>query len=238
MSIQKNDFVELEFKGKVKGGNLFDTNIKEEAKNMGIDAQFRPLVIIIGQNMILPAIDEFLEGKDIGKYTLELTPEKSFGYRDKRYIRTMPIKIFYEKEIMPKPGMVFQFDNLMGKISAVSGGRVIVDFNNPIAGKDVIYELDVKKILTDINEKAKSFLKFLFQRDLDFQIQEKKLIITAEPNFAPLINFYQEKIKEVLSLDLEVKEKTEEKKEEKKEETVEEKKEEKIEEIVEEKTEA
>jgi FKBP-type peptidyl-prolyl cis-trans isomerase SlyD len=160
--LQKNDFVELEFIGRVKGGEIFDTNLKEEAKKINLEIETRPLVICLGQNMILQAIDEFLTGKEAGKYSLELEPEKAFGTRSRELIKTMPLKIFLEKEVMPKPGMVFNFDNMLGKVSAVSGGRVIVDFNHPLSNKTVIYDLDVKRKVEGNKEKASCLLEFFF----------------------------------------------------------------------------
>jgi len=204
--IKKNDFIELDFSGRVKNGEIFDTNLKEEAKKIGLEIETRPLIICIGQNMILPAIDELLDGKEIGKYTLELSPEKAFGPRNKEYLKTMPVKIFHEKQILPKPGMVFQFDNLLGKISAVSGGRVIVDFNNPLAGKDVVYELNAKKKIQDIKEKAEVLINFYLRQKLNFEIQDKKLFIKTEKKFSQIIDFFKPKFKEILDLELEVKE--------------------------------
>jgi len=216
-TIKKNDFIELDFTGRVKNSEIFDTNIKEEAKKIGLEIESRPLIICIGQNMILPAIDEFLDGKEIGKYILELSPEKAFGPRNREYLKTMPVKIFHEKQILPKPGMVFQFDNLLGRISAVSGGRVIVDFNNPLAGKDIVYELNAKKKIQDTKEKAEVLINFYFKQKLDFEIVDKKLIIKAEKKFEQAIDYLNPKFKEILDLDLELKE-LEAKKEEIKEE--------------------
>ncbi|MBM3233483.1 peptidylprolyl isomerase [Candidatus Pacearchaeota archaeon] len=202
--LQKNDFIELEFTGKVKNGEIFDTNIKEEAKKINLEIDTRPLIICLGQNMILPAIDEFLIGKEVGKYTLELEPEKAFGSRNREMIKTMPLKIFLEKETYPHPGMVFNFDNIMGRISAVSGGRVIVDFNHPLANKTVVYELNVKRKSEDNKEKVECLQIFFFRRKFDFEIKENKLIIKAEEKIKPLFEIFKSKFKEILNLELEV----------------------------------
>lgn len=211
--INKKDFIELEYIGKVKDGEVFDTNIKEEAKKINLDIKVRPLIICLGQNQILPAIDEFLVGKEEGRYTLELTPEKAFGIRNRDLIKTLPVKVFIEKQIMPQQGMIFQFDNLLGKITAVSGGRVIVDFNNPLAGKVVVYELNVKKKITDEREKINSFQDYFFGKRFEFNLQDKKLIIKAEKKFKQLIEMFKDKFKEALDLELEAAEEPQEKKE-------------------------
>lgn len=219
--MKKNDFIELEFTGKTEGGNIFDTNLKDEAKKIGLEIETRPLVICLDQNMILPAIDEFLEGKELGKFSLKLSPDKAFGARNREMIKTMPLKIFLEKQIVPRAGLVFQFDNLLGKVSAVSGGRVIVDFNNPMAGKEVIYDLNAKNIVVNIEEKVKVLMQAFFGRVLEFKIDASKLIIKVEANFSPLIEYFKPKFKEILSLDLETeKEKSEPSAVEKQEETI------------------
>lgn len=221
MALQKNDFVELEFTGRTRDGKIFDTNIKEEANNIGLEIEERPLIICLGQGMILPTIDEFLLGKEVGRYTLELAPEKAFGLRSREYVKTMPIKVFYEKKIEPKPGMVFNFDNILGRISAVSGGRVIVDFNNPMAGKEVIYELNAKKRIDDINEKVNLLMESWFRKKFEFAIENNQLKLKVEKKFSQIIGFFKDKFKDILNLELEtieLEDKTE-KKEEKSDET-------------------
>lgn len=204
MALKKNEFIELEFIGKVKGGDIFDTNIKEEAKKIELDLETRPLIICLGQNMLLPAIDEFIIGKEVGKYTLELEPEKAFGIRDRNMMKTMPIKIFLEKKVYPQPGMMFEFDNVIGKVSAVSGGRVIVDFNHPLSNKIVVYDLNIKRLVQDEKEKAESLMIFLFRRKFDFEIQDGKLIIKSELKMKPFFDLFKDKFKEILNLEIAV----------------------------------
>lgn len=204
--LQKNNFVEIEFTGKVKDGELFDTNIKSEAVKMELEIEERPLTICLGQNMILPAIDDFLIGKEIGKHSIELLPEKAFGMRDKSLIKTVPLKMFIEKQIMPRPGMMFNFDNAIGKISSVSGGRVIVDFNNPLANKTVVYEINVKRVLEDNKEKVDSLMNFFFRRKFEFKINGSELIVDADKKLKPFLEAFKERFKEILNLDMKINE--------------------------------
>jgi len=88
--------------------------------------------------MFLKGVDDFLIGKEIGKYIIELSPEKAFGNRESKLVQMIPMKIFHQHKINPVPGTLFNFDNKVAKILTVSGGRVMVDFNNPLAGKDII----------------------------------------------------------------------------------------------------
>jgi FKBP-type peptidyl-prolyl cis-trans isomerase 2 len=205
--LKKNDFIELEYVGKIKDtGLVFDTNIEQEAKKINIDIKTRPFIICIGQNMILQSIDEFLIGKQIGKYTLELPPEKAFGKRNRALIKTMPLSVFRQHNIQPQAGMIFTFDNLLGKISAISGGRVIVDFNNPVAGKEVVYELNIKKKITKQEEKIKSLMSIFFKKEFPFSVDNKKLVIKAPGEMKNFIKLFKDKFKEILNLELEIEE--------------------------------
>ena len=210
MAFKKTDFVELEFTGKLKNGEVFDSNIKEDLEklhrghNHPIEA--KPFILCLGEQMFLKSVEDFLIGKDIGNYEIELSPEKAFGNRNSKLMMRIPMKVFREQKINPVQGDVFNFDGRIAKILTVSGGRVIVDFNSPLAGKDVIYNLKVKRKIEDINEKVKSLINFLFRRDMDFEINEKKIIIEMEPNLKQFAEMFKDRFKEILNLELEIKE--------------------------------
>ena len=143
MQIKKNDFVEIEFTGK-SNNEIFDTTHPEEAKSIGLDVNVKPAIASVGNEMLLKGLDEALEGKEIGeKYSVHIFPEKGFGKRNASLIKTIPIRIFREKNMDPTPGMVFQLDQHLVRILSVSGGRVIADFNNPLAGKEIDYDFKI-----------------------------------------------------------------------------------------------
>jgi FKBP-type peptidyl-prolyl cis-trans isomerase 2 len=206
MILQKKDFIEVEFTGKIKSGEIFDSNIKKDLEKLNPNENPKPLIFGLGEGMFLKGIDDFLIGKEIGKYTIELSPEKAFGPRVKEFVQMVPIKLFQSQNIRPVPGAVFNFDGRIAKVLSVSGGRVMVDFNNPLAGKDIVYEINVLRKVDDLNEKVKSFNDFLFRRELKFSVQDKKVIIEVEKNFVQFIEMFKDKFKDVLDLELEVKE--------------------------------
>jgi len=158
--------------------------------------------------MFLPGIEEFLIGKpdSPAKYKIELPPEKAFGTRDTKLIQLVPLKVFYENKLNPVPGTIFNFDGRLAKVLSVSGGRVRVDFNHPVAGKQVVYDLNIKRKLTDLNEKIKHFLDFLFRKDFKFEVQNKILILEVEKPLAKFAELFKDKFKEIFDLELEVKE--------------------------------
>ena len=210
--LQKKDFIEIEFTGRVKDGEVFDSNLKEDLKKLHAghdhDVETEPFIYCLGQDMFLRAVDDFLIGKPetSATYEIELPPEKAFGRRDAKMIQKIPVKIFRDQKINPVPGYAFNFDGRIGRVLASSGGRVIVDFNNPIAGKDVIYKIKVVKKITDLHEKAKALVHFLFRDNLKFEIKEKKIIFEVEKPLVEFIKLFKDKFQEMLDLELEVKE--------------------------------
>lgn len=212
MTLQKKDFIKIEFTGKVKDGEIFDSNIKEDLKDANLKTESKPFIFCLGEGMFLKGVEDFLIGKDIGEYEIELTSEKAFGKRDANLVQMMPIKIFAEQKVNPVPGAMFNFDGRIAKILTVSGGRVMVDFNNPIAGKDVVYKIKVLRKVEDKNEKIKAFIDFLFKRDLKFEVKDKKLIIEVEKQMKNFVEMFKDKFKDIFDLELEVREKVEEKK--------------------------
>ncbi len=210
MPLQKKDFIEIKFTGKVKGGEIFDSNIKKDLEKMNSKLEAKPFVFCLGEGMFLKGIDDFLIGKEVGKYAVELKPEDAFGNRNSKLVQIIPMKVFREQKINPVPGAMFNFDGRIAKILSVSGGRIMVDFNNPIAGKEVVYNINVLRKIEDTNEKIKSFNDFLFKKNFNFEIKNKNLIIEVEKSIAKFVEMFKDKFKDIFGLDLEIKEVKEE----------------------------
>ncbi|MEK6875244.1 MAG: peptidylprolyl isomerase [Nanoarchaeota archaeon] len=212
--INKNDFIEVEFIGRFETGEVFDSNIKKELEKLNPTQaeKTRPLIFSIGHGMFLEKIDEFLIDKEIGKtYNITLQPEQAFGKRNPALIKLIPLKAFIEQKINPEPGMIFNFDSNIAKIISVSGGRVMADFNNPLAGKTVSYEINVLRKINDLNEKVHSLMEFFFGKSLDFEIdKDNKIIIKSDKKFTKFIELFKDKFKDILGLNMEIKEVSEE----------------------------
>ena len=206
MDLKKGDFIEIEFTGKVKNGQVFDSNIKEDLKNADLNFEPKPLIFCLGEKMFLEGIEDFLVGKEIGEYEVELSPEKAFGNRNSSLVNIISARIFKENKLNPIPGMMFNLDGRAAKILSVSGGRITIDFNNPLAGKNVVYKIKILRKVNDLNEKAKALIEFLFKKNLEFEIIDKKIIIKVEKGLLELVKLFNEKFKSALGLELEVKE--------------------------------
>lgn len=121
--------------------------------------------IAIGAGHVLKGLDEQLEGLEVGKkYTIEVPPEKAFGRRDPKLIKTFTLGQFRRQGIMPFPGLEVEIETesgkkLKGRVLSVSSGRVRVDFNHPLAGKTIIYEVEIVEKIEDPIEKVKALIE-------------------------------------------------------------------------------
>lgn len=208
MELKEKDFIEIEFTGRIKDGEVFDSNIKEDLKKANSDVEAKPFIFCLGENMFLKTIDEFLVGKPDtpASYEIELSPEKAFGKRNSELIQMVSLKMFQQHKITPFPGTMFNFDGRIAKILTLSGGRVLVDFNNPLAGKTLVYKIRVLRKIEDLNEKIRAFIEFLFKKDLKFEIKDKKLLIQVEKPMMDFVEIFKDKFKDIFNLELEVQE--------------------------------
>ncbi len=202
MSIIKNhDFVEIEYTGRVKDSNaVFDTTDEKVAKENGFyhkNADYSPIIICIGENHILKVLDEELAGKEAGKeYSFEVGAEDAFGRKNAKLIQLIPASRFRQQKIEPVPGLQLNIDGVFGVVKTVSGGRCLVDFNHPLAGKDLVYKVRVNRIVDDINEKLNSLLKLhLKVKDAEIEVKEDSADIRLKQNIS---NQAQEELKKVI----------------------------------------
>lgn len=208
---RKQDFIELDFTGK-SDGRIFDTTKPAEAKSIGLEkAGVKPLIICVGYDMLLKGFEEAVEGKEIGKeYTIHLTPEHAFGKRNPTMIKTYSLTSFRKNNIDPQPGMTLQLDHALVRVMSVTGGRVLVDFNNPLAGKEIDYEFKIIKKITDETEKINALQDYFFRQRYAFKLENKKVIFT-DGIVKLFLEMLGEKFKTMTGLDFVVEEKKEEK---------------------------
>lgn len=159
MAIAKGMFVELDYTGK-SDGKVFDTTRESVAQEHGLNpkATYQPSIICIGEGHLLPGLDTYLEGKELGGHTVKLTPEEGFGKKDAKLLKLIPRQKFKEAKVEPFIGLEVNIDGNYGIIRSISGGRITVDFNHPLAGRELEYELDVKRVVDDPAEQVAAVL--------------------------------------------------------------------------------
>jgi len=163
MPVKNGDFIKLEYTGKIiETGDIFDTTDEELAEEKGIHSDkktYGPLSVIVGGGHVLKGMETALEGMEEGEEkTIELPPEEAFGERDPNLIQLVPMSEFKKQGITPQVGMAITSEGNTGIIRSVSGGRVRLDFNHELAGKNLEYQVKVAEIITDDLEKIKSMI--------------------------------------------------------------------------------
>jgi len=208
MAIKKNDFVEIEFTGNITNTDeIFDTNIKKDAEKAGLNIKdIKPFILSVGHKMLPSGFDKDLEGKETGKsYTLELKPEDAFGKRNPQMVRMIPTKLFHEQKIEPQRGMQLNLDGQLVKVLSSDRGRTLVDFNNPLAGKNVTYKYKINKLIIDEKEKIDALQEFLFRKKFEFDKKDKTVTFKITKDLEPFVKMFAPKFEEILGLKIESK---------------------------------
>lgn len=186
MALQKGDFILIDYVAKVKETNeVFDTTSEEIAKKEHLYKEgeiYEPKLVVIGEGWVLKALDENLPSIEVGKATpTEISPDKAFGPRDPEKIKRVPLKQLLAKEITPTIGLRVDFNGKMATIRSVGSGRVLLDFNPPLAGKTLIYEVTIQKKLETPDEQVAAIIHrripVVEQAKFSFTVKEKTINI-------------------------------------------------------------
>jgi FKBP-type peptidyl-prolyl cis-trans isomerase SlyD len=194
--VNSGDFVYVDYVGRVKdSGEIFDLTKEDVAKKENIyrkEFKYGPVPMIVDADFILLGLNEALKEMNIGeKKTVEIKPEKAFGERNPEMIRLIPESKFKEQDVEARPGEFVTVNRMRGRVVSADGGRVKVDFNHPLAGKTLEYELEVVSQITEQDEKVKA-VAFYFtgigKEDVEVRINDtvaeiefkKKFNITIE----------------------------------------------------------
>ena len=182
-TIKEKDFIELDYTGTVKEEHIiFDTTDEKVAKEQDIynkEMTYGPVIVCVGQRQVIKGLDTQLIGKQIGTYTIDVSSDDAFGKKNSKLLRLVPMKVFTQQQIHPHPGLQINMDGVIGTIRSVSGGRIYVDFNHPLAGKELSYAITIKRIVGDEKEKLDAFLKMQFgQMEYTLDVKEHLAIVT------------------------------------------------------------
>lgn len=172
MPIKKGDFVEITYTGCIaETGMVFDTTDEKLAKEAGLGhAHFGPQVICIGERHVLPGLDDRIAGSELGEHSWDIPAAEGFGKKDSKLIELIPISTFTKQKIMPVQGMQLNVDGQLGVVKVANGGRVLVDFNHPLAGKNLKYTVTINKIVTDPKTKIKALLDILLHTHTEIPV--------------------------------------------------------------------
>jgi FKBP-type peptidyl-prolyl cis-trans isomerase SlpA len=107
-----------------------------------------PVALTMGDGTLQPGLELALYGLRPGAtQTLKLLPGQAYGPRDPDLIQFMPMTEF-DGTFTPETGQIVAFampdgDEVPGMIRSVDGGRIEVDFNHPLAGHEITFEVEI-----------------------------------------------------------------------------------------------
>jgi FKBP-type peptidyl-prolyl cis-trans isomerase 2 len=138
--IKEGDVACVHYTGKLDSGEVFDSS---KDRN--------PLEFVVGSGQLIKGFDTAVIGMKIGdKKTAEMEPAEAYGERDEQRIQKVPREQL-PKEPEPKEGMMLTIKTPTGqmfpaKIDKVETDVVMIDFNHPLAGKKLNFEIEVVDI--------------------------------------------------------------------------------------------
>lgn len=139
---KKGDHVKVHYKGTLEDGSEFDASFNRE-----------PIEFTLGDGMLLPRFEQAVEGMDEGETrNIKIPADEAYG----PYFQDLVIE--FEKEQFPpdldaKIGEHLELQQEDGsstvvKIVNISGDKVSLDANHPLAGKDLLFEIKLLAVNT------------------------------------------------------------------------------------------
>jgi peptidylprolyl isomerase len=184
MALRKGSFILIDYVARVKEtGEVFDTTIEETAKKERLYKEgeiYEPKLVVIGAGWVLEALDESLITMEVGKTaSVEIPPEKAFGKRAPEKVKRVSLRQLTAKGITPSIGMRVEYNGKMATVRTLGAGRVLLDFNAPLAGKTLIYEVTVQKKLRTGKQKIAAIIhrRTPVVEEFKFTVKEKTVNI-------------------------------------------------------------
>ncbi len=110
-----------------------------------------PLEYVQGRKMIIPKLEEQLIGMTAGeKKKVFVAAEDAYGKKDPRAIIEVPKGDFSAAE-EPKVGMIIQVptesgEPLVGTVAAIKEKTLVLDFNHPLAGQALVFDVEIVEV--------------------------------------------------------------------------------------------
>ena len=143
---KKGSVVKVHYTGKFEDGTVFDTSVGRE-----------PLEFVVGSREVILGFDEAIEGMSPGgSKAVNISSEKGYG----PHLVELVIEIAREnlpEEVEPMVGQAIQIGESHDKmlqvtVIEVTDSNVVLDANHPLAGKNLIFEIELLDIVEDGSE--------------------------------------------------------------------------------------
>lgn len=138
--VESGKTVKLNYTGKFENGDVFDTSLLEGRE---------PLKTMLGQGNLIPGFEKGLLGMTVGESkTISVDPVEGYG----EYLDGLVTTV--EKKQVPdavKVGDMLQSQSERGvmnvTVTEVNEDTVTLDANHPLAGKKLVFEVEVLEIV-------------------------------------------------------------------------------------------
>ncbi|CAM3382116.1 peptidylprolyl isomerase [Zobellia roscoffensis] len=140
--VKQNDKVKVHYTGKLASGEVFDSSVERG----------EPIEFTMGQGELIPGFEKGLIDMKVNeKKTVNIPKEEAYGMPKEELIQEVP-KSQLPQDIEPKVGMGLVSQTQSGQeinllVTDVKEESIVVDGNHPLAGKDLVFDLEVVEIL-------------------------------------------------------------------------------------------
>ncbi len=139
MVITAGNVVTLHYTLKNTAGDILDSSEGET-----------PLSYLHGAQNIVPGLEKALEGQAVGAtFSVIVLPEEGYGLREEGLEETMPLSNFENPEEVAE-GLEFEIEIgeavEIATVVSVNGDTVVLDFNHPLAGETLCFDVSVLEI--------------------------------------------------------------------------------------------
>ena len=141
--------VHLKFTLRLASGDIIDSTSDRSA------------TFIVGDGSLLPGFENAMFGMKPGESaSFDITAANGFGEPNEENIQLFPRSTF-SPDIVLEEGLIVSFADqqkteLPGVVRSITDDRIEVDFNHPLAGKDLVFEAEVIDVIQVSNEIAKA----------------------------------------------------------------------------------
>ncbi len=135
MVVSKGDKVKVEYVGSFEDGTVFDRS-----------KEGNPLAFSVGSRQVIPGFERAVEGMKLNEEKkVNINVENAYGPRRKDLVRDLP-KSSLPEDLQVEKGKILRLKTeegrvVMGKVVDIKEDNLAVDFNHPLAGKNLVFEL-------------------------------------------------------------------------------------------------
>ena len=139
--VKSGDVVRIHYTGKLADGTQFDSSAGRE-----------PLEFKVGSGQIIPGLDRQIQGMKQGESgTLSIPAAEAYGARDENQVQVVP-RSALPPELDVQVGSNLQATTQDGNqisltVVGVGDDEITVDANHPLAGHDLIFDIEVVEIV-------------------------------------------------------------------------------------------